>query len=480
MQPSKYVAEVKSILASIDEPDKDSQEQRTPDASDTSQPITEVDVYIEEDRITLIPKKPAQEEGIESTPTASPHISDMPTVPLAPLTPPKRYVHVNWWSVLAVALLLILAGEHTIPLVWPLVDNYFHPKATVTLFPTQKQVRYQYTFLIVTGTADQSRQQIPSRIISFTSPTRTETIKTTGIGYTPAIQATGIVSFYNEAPYSQTIDAGTVITGSDGIQIVTDQTISINAGNPPYSYGSAEAPAHSLKAGSIGNISVLDINGLCCLAGIYAKNIYSFTDGADPKPYPILSNADVKREAYSLAGILHPLATEGIQSQIKLSEQLLQPISCNVNSSSNPKVRERATTASISVSETCNAQVYDYSILQSLTRSAFLKDAQSQAGSNYIERGNLSIATQKTTLLEKSHSTYQLEVSAAGMLIFHLSASKLQRLKMQIAGKRIAEAQRELLQLAGVQGVYIKPSSQNDTSLPTDPGQIQIQVMTGS
>jgi hypothetical protein len=65
---SKYVAEVKSILS--EQSEREGQEQQPPD---TIQPIEEVDVYIEEDRITLIPKKPAQEQVIDSTPgTSSP------------------------------------------------------------------------------------------------------------------------------------------------------------------------------------------------------------------------------------------------------------------------------------------------------------------------------------------------------------------------------------------------------------------------
>jgi hypothetical protein len=151
-----------------------------------------------------------------------------------------------------------------------------------------------------------------------------------------------------------------------------------------------------------------------------------------------------------------------------------------INSSSHPKVGERATTASISVSETCNTQVYDNAILTQLTSSQFIQDAQHQLSSNFSQRGNLSTSIEKVMLLDKRHQTYQLTLSVSGMLIFHLSASQLQRLKMQIAGKKIRDAQRELLALVGVQGVYIQPSNQQDMNLPTDQNQITIHIMTGS
>ena len=413
-------------------------------------------------------------EIVSTDPPPEPDISTHPTVPL---TPPKRYFQVNWWSIVAFALLLVLVGEHLAPFVWPLVDSYLHPKATITLFPTQRAMSHQYAFLAVTGTADQSRNQVPSRVLSFTTPTKSATITTTGTGYTPAIQAKGTVILYNEANYNQTIAAGTVIAGNDGRQIVTDQTVTIAAGNPPY-LGSSTVLAHSLQAGEVGNIQALDINGLCCLAGIYAKNTSGFSGGLDPKPYPMLSHTDLERETQSLAGSLSPLAKAGTQKQALESEQFLQPMQCSLTSSSHPKVGERAITATVSVSETCSAQVFDVAVLQKLTSVQFVQDSQKQLGSNFIQRGNLSTSIEKTTRLDKSHHTCQLTVSATGTLILYLSQAQMQALKMQIAGKKITEAQRQLLALAGVQGVAIQPAHQTDISLPTDPNQITMQEMS--
>jgi hypothetical protein len=419
------------------------------------------------------------ESVVTSTePPVEPDISKHPTVPLAQLEPPiptKRYFQVNWWSVVAIALSLVLIGEHLTPLLWPLIDGYFHPKATVTLFPTQKTVSETYTFLAVTGTADQARGQIPSRLLTFTTPTKTAAIQTTGVGYTPAIKARGQITFYNEAPYVQTIQAGTVINGTTGIQIVTDQTVSIAEGNG-ITNGSATVVAHTIQAGARSNIQPLDINGLCCLAGIYAKNTSSFTGGLDPKPFPMLSPADLQRVAQTSAGTLSSNANAGIQHQMQKGEQLLRPMQCSVHTSSNPQVGERATTAIVSVSETCTAQVYDNAVLTQITSVQFQQESLKQLGSNFVARGNTSTVIEKTTLLDKSHSTYQLTVNTSGVMVFHLSPTQLQALKMQIAGKRIADAQHELLQLTGVAGVYIKPSSQNDTTLPADPGRIQVIV----
>src|SRR5437667_8360277 len=87
---------------------------------------------------------------VTDTEVPDPHISDMPTVPLLP---PKREFYFNWWSLAAMLLLVILVGEHIPSLVASLVTTYFHPTATVTIFPTSKRYETTYQFLAVTGTA---------------------------------------------------------------------------------------------------------------------------------------------------------------------------------------------------------------------------------------------------------------------------------------------------------------------------------------
>lgn len=404
----------------------------------------------------------ASSDIVSTDPPKEEDISKHPTIPL---TSPKRYFKVNWWSLATVALVLLLIGEHAIPLVLPLIDSYFH-RATVTIFPTSKQVSFTYSYLIVTGTTDQN--QISSRMISFTSPIKSGSIQTTGIGYTPAIQAHGYITFYNEAPYSQMITSGTVLTAGDGIQVVTDKSVTIEAGNGQTN-GNMTVSAHTIKAGTKSNIPPLTINTFCCLTGILAKNTSSFIGGEDPKPFPMLSKSDLQGEATTLASSLEEKSRQNVQQQIKPTERLLQPIQCNLSISSDPKVGEMAKTATVSVYEACSAQVYDYSEVALLTRSAFLSDAQRENGSNFTQRGSLTITP---TLFKGSH----LEVSAVGMFVFHLSSIRLQTLKTQIAGKKIIEAQQELLQFQGVQGVYIQPAHQSDLTLPANPDQIQMIV----
>ena len=47
--------------------------------------------------------------GTEPPEEPEPHSEDMPSVPLPPK---KRYFRLNWWSIIAGILLVILLGEH--------------------------------------------------------------------------------------------------------------------------------------------------------------------------------------------------------------------------------------------------------------------------------------------------------------------------------------------------------------------------------
>jgi len=181
--------------------------------------------------------------------TDPPETDEQPLPDEVPVvTPQKRFIP-NWSTIIACVFFLILVGEHGVPLLWPVLDSYLHPKAVVTLFAAKHHVQFTYTFFAVTGTAERQHRQIPSRLLSITTPQKTIVIRTTGTGYTRAVQAKGTVTFYNEAPYSQTIAAGTVLTGNDGVQVITDETASIPAGNGGTN-GSATVTAHAIVGGT--------------------------------------------------------------------------------------------------------------------------------------------------------------------------------------------------------------------------------------
>jgi len=63
--------------------------------------------------------------------------------------------------------------------------------------------------------------------------TESLSVNTTGIGHQDARPSSGTLTFYNGEFTPETIAAGTVFTGSDGVQVATDRFMMIPAATPP-------------------------------------------------------------------------------------------------------------------------------------------------------------------------------------------------------------------------------------------------------
>jgi len=218
------------------------------------------------------------------------------------------------------------------------------------------------------------------------------------------------------------------------------------------------------------------VNTLCCLSGILAKNSAAFTGGTDPQAYPVVSRVDVQTAARQLSSVLDPLARKSLQRQIKETERVFTSLQCSYATSSIPNVGEKATEAVIFVAETCKTQVIDDHALQEQVWLLFATDAANTLPWGVVQGNSLSLTLAKPLLLDKSHHTYKLAVTASGTLVFQLSETQLHTLVTQIAGKNIIQAQRELLGIQGVQGVSIIPAHQGETTLPADPSQIEMVI----
>src|SRR5260370_33142677 len=72
----------------------------------------------------------------------------------------------------------------------------------------------------------------------------------TGKQYVPATTATGTITFYNGAIYSQIIPLGTVLKGADGIKVVTDEQAVIPPAvqTTPPTYGQVSVAAQIGRA----------------------------------------------------------------------------------------------------------------------------------------------------------------------------------------------------------------------------------------
>src|SRR5258708_26157208 len=171
-----------------------------------------------------------------------------------PLTPKRRDPQYFLYFVLmlCVFLLLDIANSELIALMTPTV--------TVTIMPNGQSITLQSSTPL-------------GKLVSPLTLRQSQTVPTTGHRHQDARQATGTLTFYNGQLNQVTVPAGTTLTASDGIQVITDQDAPI----PPESQtitptlGQATVLAHAVTPGSKGNIPTGDINQSCCAVSILVQ-----------------------------------------------------------------------------------------------------------------------------------------------------------------------------------------------------------------
>jgi hypothetical protein len=356
--------------------------------------------------------------------------------------------------------------------------------ATVTLVPEAKTLSTTLTVAaLATGTPEQAHKQVAARLLSMSSPTQRQTVPTTGIGHAPARVGEGTLTFYNAAPYSQTVAAGTLLTGADGVEVVTAAPVVIPAGNPP-TFGITTVPAHAIVIGPQGNIAPLDLNGLCCMAGISVKNTAAFHDGQYAYDYPMVTKQDIDHVAGPLLAALTPATQGNVQAEVHPNEHLAGPVQCQPQVTPDHPVGSNASQVTVSVSVTCHAQVYDYEAVERLVSDALMQQATTTLGIDYALRGTISTTiTQGGAPPHTKPGTLTLLVTGQGVWVYQVRTAEQARLSRLIAGLSRQEAMHVLQQqehehLAAIH-IQISGVWTSGTTLPTDAARIHLVVTVG-
>ncbi len=353
--------------------------------------------------------------------------------------------------------------------------------ATVTLVPASKTLSTTLAVTaLTTGTPDPAREQVTARVLVVSSPTQSQTVPTTGTGHAPARMGEGMLTFYNAAPYSQTVAADTVLTGADGVEIVTAAPAVMPAGNPP-TFGIATVPAHAAAIGPQGNIVPLDLNGLCCIAGISVKNTTAFHGGQYAYDYPMVTQQDIDHAVGSHLAALTPATQGHVQGEVHPNERLAGPVACQPAITSDHPVGSDASQVKVSVSVTCHAEVYNHEAVALLVTGALMQEAAATLGSGYSLSGTISTTiTQAGAPPHARPGTLTLLVTGQGVWVYQVRMTEQARLSRLIAGLSRQQAIRVLQQqehnhLAGVH-IQISGVWANGTTLPADPARIHLLV----
>jgi hypothetical protein len=345
--------------------------------------------------------------------------------------------------------------------------------ATVTITPAHSDVSGSYTIDAVPG-GTTGNSEVEARILSSTK-SQSGTVKATGTGHTPATTATGTLTFYNSLTYSQTVGAGTVLTGADGVQVINNAPAVIPAANPP-TEGLVTVAAHAVNAGAKGNIAAFDINGTCCLSGVTVQNTRAFSGGQNSQTYTVLSQSDVNNFANPLKASLPTAAKAAVTSQKKANEQFVGSVSCaSPTVTSSPPVGQATTNATVTVSVKCSGEVYDQTGAVSLAQSHLKDMAAKNLGTNYALMGDIVVTSEQVSIVPNTQ-TVALLIAVKGRWVYQFSTVQKQNLAKLIAGKSKQDAINLLLQQPGIDKTQTPTIniSGGGTTLPTDPTQIQI------
>ena len=350
------------------------------------------------------------------------------------------------------------------------------PSAFVTLIPMQKEVTATSPVRIVLGKPDGTHREIQGRILSSLMFSQTRTVLATGTGYEEARAAHGNITFYNAQPSVQVVSSGTLLMGADGVAVVTDQ----NAVIPPALFptdGQATVLAHAILSGSVGNIRAGDIYGACCRLNIFATN-GAFHGGQHVRTFSKVTQQDIDATVSMIKSNLTRSIDGAFQAQVPTSETLLSSVPCTLTVTTDYPVGTEATRVSITLNETCTAEVYNTHAFDMLVTKSTSQIAMKQLGADYSLMGNVRASITQSTVKDQKQGVITLQVKGTGHWLYRLRQQQLEQFKNMIAGKSDAQAKALLLNATGVDTVSL--SIKNGTMVPTDKNRISFAIVQPS
>src|SRR6266699_2308184 len=394
----------------------------------------------------LVPTEPDVIEG-EVIEIASPELSE-------DITPPT---HTPYWLLIPCTILFCLLFVAASSLV-PLLTS----SATITILPVEKSLSLTDSI------------QVPGRALPPLTLMQSITALATGKHHQPASRATGTITFYNGLLTSQTIAAGTIGTGNDGVQIITDQAAVIPAGNPP-SYGQVSVLAHAVSAGPQGNIPAYAINTACCATSVVAKNTGAFSGGAAAREYLVVTRTDINTAVTSLLVPLSLSEDAALQAQLHPGEALITP-SCTPHVASDHRPGDEAQHVFVTVAVTCIGIAYDANKLYQDATQLLTSQATTTLGATYSLIGDIQVTIVHATITDHTKGIATLALKMDATYLYQIRSTEKEHLSTLLAGKPKQQAITTLLQSPGIQSASIHLAGGN-TTLPTDPHHIQIIVM---
>ena len=457
--------EIKELLEYLDTQEHPS----APQPEENQQETEVVDVFIVRRQVEEA-DPPAVESTLvdtsdEQETRAAPAEKETTELPLSPLSrkPCRRALP---FLVGALCLLLAVAlGILTLLIV-------FAPVATVTIIPTSTQITMTRTVTIVTSNANAAQQQVPGRLLETITLSQAKTVPATGTGHQQAQAAHGFITFYNALPTPQTIPAGELLTGADGVEVVTLQQATIPAGTLATN-GQATVPAQAVNVGPQGNIAADDLYGKCCRDDVFVSN-GPFHGGLDARSYQMVTQQNINNAVSIVKAGLDQSAQAALGQQAQPGETLVTPVPCTSTVIADHKAGEEASYVRVTVSEICAGEVYATNALHDVLMQTIARQATGQLGAGYGLVGDIQASVTKATL-NPHQGIATLQVKVISTWAYQLSQAQQDQIKLAIRGKSKEEATMLLLHMTGIQTVSI--SIKHSNAIPTDMQHIHLDVV---
>jgi hypothetical protein len=389
---------------------------------------------------------------------------------LKPSTHTTHTARICWIAGVVVVLLLLL-------ITFQVLLAFSTPTLTITLAPIVRDLSLTATMVAVPGAT--TRMHIPARPLTPLTLIQSTTSVATGKGHQDAAPAMGTITFFNGLFTSQTIVAGTPLTGSDGVQVVTDQLAVIpaaSASTPP-TYGQVTVPAHALYPGPQGNIPAQDINQPCCLPSVLAQNTNAFRGGQVERDYTVVSSKDIDRGVAGLTTMLIQSAQAAFTAQLTTNDALVTP-DCKRIVTSDHQAGAESAAVTVTVSEQCTAIAYDAAALREQATRMFTYELARREGIHYRLLGAVQVSVLHARIIDQMRGVASLTVHIEGMWIYRFNQQELQRIRQLVAGKTASQAVRILLGLPGIQRATIEGLGENG-SLPKDSSRMKVLILSG-
>ncbi len=351
------------------------------------------------------------------------------------------------------------------------------PIPTIMLVPLARNLSTTAAITAVSGTP--TGGQIAGRQLPPLTLSQTRTAPATGKGHQNAQNARGTITFYNGLFTSQTVEAGTILTGSDGVQVVTDQVAVIPAAlaTAPPIYGQVTVPAHATQTGPQENIRIHDVNEACCLPSVLAQNTVAFQGGQGERDYTVVTRADIDRIASRLATTLIQSEQAALVTQLSTGEALVTP-SCKPEVIPDHQPGAEAIAVTVTVSEQCRAIAYKGASLRDEASRLFTRQAARLLGTHFSPIGAIQVHVVHTALFDKKRGMATIAVHVEGIWAYRFSQDELEKIKKRIAGYPLRQARHILLSLPGIRRVDIDSMRENQR-LPKDTAHFHILLLYG-